>query len=79
MSDGLSAIQNRYRDVVPCKRAKSVEKIGAIVYNIVDNKNRIRLKDNPSGDYINASMLTFSDVERRYIAGERANCPLFCS
>ncbi|KAI6234551.1 hypothetical protein M3Y99_00772500 [Aphelenchoides fujianensis] len=53
MSDGFSAIQNRYRDVVPY------------------NKNRIRLEDNgANGDYINASMIEFPNVDRRYIAAQ---------
>ncbi|KAI6214032.1 hypothetical protein M3Y94_00220900 [Aphelenchoides besseyi] len=53
MSDGFSAIQNRYRDVVPY------------------NKNRIRLKENDSSsDYINASMIEYPNVSRRYIAAQ---------
>ncbi|CAD5226910.1 unnamed protein product [Bursaphelenchus xylophilus] len=55
MSDGLSCVlQNRYRDVVPY------------------NKNRIKLKDReaPDNDYINASLIEYPDVERKYIAAQ---------
>ncbi|CAD5220348.1 unnamed protein product [Bursaphelenchus okinawaensis] len=55
MSDGFSnVLLNRYRDVVPY------------------NKNRIKLKDReaPDGDYINASFIEYPDVERKYIAAQ---------
>lgn len=37
----------------------------------LDNKNRIRLKDNGSdSDYINASLIEYPEVSQRYIAAQ---------
>jgi protein tyrosine phosphatase len=67
MSDGVAAPQNRYRDVIPCKLRKCKNYFSFFA----DNKNRIRLEDNePNGDYINASLIEYPGVDRRYIAAQ---------